>query len=42
MHPGKGKYRGYTSLTYQAECGHLVFSWLLELFAEETAEGYCV
>ena len=33
--------RGYTILTYQAQCGHFVGSWLLEQCAEETAAGCC-
>jgi len=41
MYRGRGKYSGYMSLTYQAECGQLVGWWLLELCAEETAVGCC-
>jgi hypothetical protein len=41
MYRGRGNYRGYTWLAYQAECGQLVGWWLLELCAEETAVGCC-
>jgi len=41
MYRGRGKYRGYTRLTYQAESGQLAGWWLLELCAEETAVGCC-
>jgi hypothetical protein len=41
MYPGRGKYRAYTRLIYQAKCGQLVGLWLLELSAEETAIGCC-
>jgi len=40
MYTARGKYRGYTRLTYQAHCGQLVGLWLLELCGEETAVGY--
>jgi len=39
MYPGRETYRGYTRLTYQADCGQLVVLWLLKLCAEETAIG---
>jgi len=41
MYRERGKYRRYTRLTYQAQCGQLVGLWLLELSAEETAVGNC-
>ena len=41
MCTGRGKYTGYTGLTYQAECGQLVGWWLLELCGEGTAVGCC-
>jgi len=41
MYPGRRKSRGYTRLSYQAECGHILGSWLLELSAEEIAVGCC-
>ena len=34
-------YRGYTGLTYQAECGHRMGWWLLELCAVGSAVGCC-
>jgi len=41
MYTGRGKYRGYTGLTYQAECGQRVVWWFLELCVEGTAVGCC-